>query len=194
MDTKKRGLYVAVEGIDGAGKTLISKRIDEELRQMGIDSIYVREPWLPEIKKFLYQNNLEPEIESMVFAVDRMVLQNSIVNPSLRQGKVVVSDRTVYSSLAYQYVRGVSEEKILFFNRKVVFPELVFLLDVDVDTALSRLKDREFTRFELKPFLEEVRKRYLDLARRYGFIVVDASLSPEEVFRRVFNYILKELR
>lgn len=194
MYAEESGLYVAVEGIDGAGKTLLSKRITKELGQAGIDSVYVREPWLAEIKKFLYNNNLDPEIESMVFAVDRMVLQDSVVKPSLQQGKVVVSDRTVFSSLAYQYVRGVPEEKILFFNRKVVFPNLVFLLDVDVDTALSRLEKRKITRFELRPFLQEVRKRYLDLARRYGFIVVDASLPPEEVFLEVFNFILKKLR
>lgn len=189
----RRGVYIAVEGIDGAGKTLISGMLTRELDRRNYRSLYVREPWLPKIKEFLYADSLDPEVESMVFAVDRMVLQSLVVKPALERGVVVVSDRTVFSSLAYQYVRGVPEEKILFFNRKVVFPDLVFLLDLDVDTALARIRDRRKNRFELKHFLRKVRARYLELSKKHGFIVVDASRSPEEVLEEVLSETLRLL-
>ncbi len=177
--------YIAFEGIDGAGKTLMTRMLSEELRRRGVGFVAVKEPWGRENTRFLYESGPSPLAEAIIFAADRLVLQFTVVRPALEKGLVVVSDRSVYSSLAYQYARGLSEEKILELNSEALYPGTVFLLDITVDEAMRRLNERRLTRFERRDFLEKVRRRYLELAERYGFHVIDASKTPREVLEEV---------
>ncbi len=184
-----RRRYIAIEGIDGAGKTLMSRLLVGELRRRGLRVERVKEPWGRDNTRFLYEAGPSPLAEAIIFAADRLVLQYTVVKPALEDGTVIVSDRSVYSSLAYQYVRGLPEEKILELNSDVLFPGTVILLDIDAEAALARLDGRALTRFERLEFLERVRRRYLELAGRYGFHVVDAARSPPEVFEDVIGVI-----
>jgi len=179
--------YIAFEGIDGAGKTLMTRLLAGWLRERGVEVVSVKEPWLPENRRFLNEADPSPLAEALIFAADRLVLQHSVVRAALERGAVVVSDRSVYSSLAYQCARGLEEGEVLRLNGDAVFPGTVFLLDIPVDEALGRIDDRELTRFERREFLEEVRRRYLSLAERYGFHVVDASKTPPEILEEVVS-------
>uniref|UniRef100_A0A7J3X7Y5 Probable thymidylate kinase n=1 Tax=Thermofilum pendens TaxID=2269 RepID=A0A7J3X7Y5_THEPE len=182
------GLYVAFEGIDGSGKTTHSSILRDYLRAHGYEVVLVREPWVSAIKEFLYKHDVDPDAETYLFAADRIILQKEVVLPSLEQGKLVISDRSVFASLAYQVVRGVDEEFVLAVNRSIRFPDLVILLDLPVEEALRRLSARgQLSRFEELGFIERVRARYLELAETYRdrFAVVDASQPVEEVHRRV---------
>lgn len=182
------GLYLAFEGIDGSGKTTQSGILHNYLRAHGYEVVLVREPWVKAIKEFLYKHDVDPDAETYLFAADRIILQKEVVLPSLEQGKLVISDRSVFASLAYQVARGVDEDFILAVNRSIRFPDLVFLLDLPVEEALRRLSSRgQLTRFEERGFIEKVRMRYLELAETHKdrFAVVDASKPVEEVHRRI---------
>uniref|UniRef100_A0A7C4BAM1 Probable thymidylate kinase n=1 Tax=Thermofilum pendens TaxID=2269 RepID=A0A7C4BAM1_THEPE len=186
------GLYVAFEGIDASGKTTQAGILYDYLRAHGYEVVLVREPWVKAIKEFLYKHDVDPDAETYLFAADRIILQKEVVLPSLEQGKLVISDRSVFASLAYQVARGVDEEFVLAVNRSIRFPDLVFLLDLPVEEAVRRLSSRgQLSRFEERGFMEKVRARYLELAEAYKsrFAVVDASQPVEEVHRRVAEHL-----
>lgn len=199
-DNKSRvdgGLYVALEGIDGSGKTTQAAMLYEKLSAEGFQVVIVREPWVPAIKEFLYKHDLDVEAEVYLFAADRIILQREVVLPSLRAGKIVVSDRSVFASLAYQSSRGADQDFILAVNKSVRFPDVVVLLDLPVEEAMKRLSSRVAqTRFEDPGYMEKVRAKYLRLAEEYPekFIVVDASKPPEEVNREILREIVSIVR
>ncbi len=188
----RKGLYIAIEGISGSGKTLQARRLVDRLRREGYEALYVKEPYVKAIKEFLYKHRVDPDVEAYLFAADRIILQTEVVLPALEEGKVVVSDRSVYSSLAFQVARGVPEEFVLALNRSIRRPDLVILLDLPVSQALERIRDREvLTRFDERSLLERVRARYLELAKTYDFKIIDASMSPDEVAESIWR-IAKE--
>lgn len=195
-DVKMKGLYIAFEGIDGSGKTYHSERIANKLKELGYDIVYVREPWNDNLKNFLYSYNLEPDVETYVFAVDRIMLHKEIVTKALSEGKIVISDRSVYASMAYQSAKGVPLEFILLVNRVIKLPDVVFLLDLPVEVALERIKNRQRTRFEEKEYLKRVREIYLKLPtifKNTTFIIIDASKSIAEVEKEIQKYLVSIL-
>lgn len=192
---KAKGLYIAFEGIDGSGKTYYSQRIYERLKQEGYNVILVKEPYIEAVKEFIHrsQEEIDSDAEAYIFAADRIILQKNVVLPALRRGWIVISDRSIYSSLAFQVVRGLPELFILSLNRSIRFPDKVILLDLPVDTAISRIKatGRTLTRFEEREFLDNVRKRYLEMAKKESdkFIIIDASESKEIVEEKIWRII-----
>jgi len=182
------GVYIVFEGIDGSGKTTQAVLLYEYIRRKGYDAVLVREPWVKAIKDFLYKHDLDPDAEAYLFAADRIILQKEVILPSLEAGKIIISDRSLFASLAYQVARGLPEEFILAINRSIRFPDVVVLLDIPVEEAYRRLKARgETTRFEDPDFMVKVRERYLQLARDYEevFIVIDGRKPVQEVHREV---------
>ncbi len=188
-----RGLYVAFEGIDGVGKTLQTRLVSGELRRRGFSVEVVKEPYHDLIRDFLFRNLLDPITEAMVFAVDRLILQRKVVLPSLEEGKIVISDRSVVSSLVFQTVRGAPLGLVEMMNRGVLTPDVVIILDTDVETALSRIDSREKTRFEYVDLQRKVREAYLEIARERSYYVVDASPPPEYVFNEILSIIERHL-
>ncbi|GEM_PF-61730 len=195
----KGGTYIAFEGIDGSGKTYYSKWLVEELKRRDYDVIYVKEPWVDAIKEFLYKHRIDPDAEVYIFAADRIILQTEEILPALEQNKIVVSDRSIFSSIAYQSARGVSEAFIWGVNRSIKVPEFVIILDVPVDVALKRIEGigRAMTRFEDPEFLERVRRKFLEIAERYAnisrFVVVDNSRPEEVVKKEILDHVLRYL-
>jgi len=199
--TKKliRGLYVAVEGIDGAGKTTICKFLVDKLEKDGYRVKYVVEPYIKAIKEFLYKYPTDPDVETYLFAADRIILQKSIIIPALEQGYIVISDRSIYSNIAYQSVRGLSEEFIVGVNRAIKYPDIVVLLDIDATTAIDRIKKagRRLTKFESIEFLEKVRNKFLQISKRYNnlssFYIVDSNKPLDKVKEKCLQIIIKAL-
>lgn|GEM_PF-147786 len=194
------GLYIALEGIDGCGKTTQASLLHGYLSNKGYSVIVVREPWVPAIKEILYKYNLDVEAEVYLFAADRIILQKEVIIPALSEGKIVVSDRTFYASIAYQSSRGADQGFIRKINKSVKPPDVVFLLDIPVEQAIERLKNRSsLTRFEDPVFMSKVREKYLKLAdeEKDKFIIIDASGTVEDVHRQLVNKvedILKKLK
>jgi len=196
----KGGAYIAFEGIDGCGKTYYAKWTVEELKKRNFDVIYVKEPSQDEIKKLIRRFDMDPDVEVYLFAADRIILQKQVILPALRNNKIVISDRSVYSNVAYQSVRGISEEFIWGINRSLRVPDLVILLDVPAKIAIERIKKekRQLTRFEKLDFLEKVRMKFLRIAKDYAklskFVIVDNTRNIDIVKKEILEKILDFLK
>ncbi len=189
-----RGTLIAFEGIDGSGKTVLSRMLAAELEGAAPGSVrWLREPgdspWGKRIRELARSRESLPVEEQLrLFIEDRRWDVRTNIAPALAAGQTVIMDRYFYSTACYQGARGVNPETILARNRQFA-PEadLVLIVDVDVDTALKRiLRNRDETAplFEKKEFLERVRAHYLRL-QGPPFRVIDGRQPVEEVYAGV---------
>lgn len=192
-------MLIAIEGIDGSGKTTVAKLLVSRLRGMGLDARYTYEPFETPFSKALQQllGRVSPIVEALAMAADRALHVENVIIPWLREGAIVVTDRYVYSSIAYQGARGADIEWVIELNRFAPKPDLGLYLDVDVDTALSRLRGKSggrWSTFERREVLLRAREIYLELVRRGELIYVDARRSVDEVVNEVVRYVIEKLR
>ena len=144
-----KNLYVAIEGVDGSGKSTFLKELVNELNKRGIDFITLREPGHgvigEKIRELLLSNEHEvsSRAEVLLFAANRAQLSNDEIKPALKAGKWVFSDRTVVSSLAYQALgRGLDIKNVQEVNEFAlagIWPNKVILLNLPVDKNFSSL-------------------------------------------------------
>jgi len=206
------GYFITVEGIEGAGKTTIVKRLEKRLQELGHPCISCREPGGTEaaetIRNLLLNAAIPlfPETELLLMEAARTQLMREIVLPSLDAGKIVLLDRHGDSTLAYQgFGRGVEADAILWLNRfaaKGRSPDLTLLLDVEVSTGLARTRKRNSSsaasdRFESETteFLERTRQGFLSIARKepLRFCVVSSDLGEEEAWAQCERAVLERL-
>lgn len=187
-----RGVFIAIEGIDGCGKTTQSKKLVRWLKKKRIKSVYTREPTNGVVgrilKKMARRENVDPKIEALLFAADRLEHLENIILPYLEKGYVVVSDRYVYSSLAYQSVTTRDPQWVREINKYAVKPDLAILLDIEPHVGLGRIKRRK-TKFEREKFLEGVREKYLEIVKDGELKVIDASKSVDEVAEEIVRLV-----
>mgnify|MGYP000353685708 FL=1 len=194
-----KGLYISADGIDGAGKTTFAKELVKLLKMNGFEALYVKEPHIPAIKEFLYKYDIDADAEVYIFATDRMILQKTIVIPALESGKLVVSDRSIYTSIVYQSIRGVDEEFIIGVNRGVKYPDIVFILDIDAELAYNRLKKTRasLTKYESLDFLKEARKLFLEIPKKYSklskFYILDADKDVKTLAKEALTKIKENI-
>lgn len=165
--------YIALEGGDGSGKTTLSAALAARLGAAGDEVVEVREPGgTPlgeQIRQLLLDSgHVDPWAEVLLFAAQRAQLAREIVEPALDRGAWVVSDRTYYSSIAYQgAARGLGEDQVREINEAAlegVEPRFVFVIEVDPGTALARQDRPDRIGSESLEFQEAVRTGYRDLA------------------------------
>jgi len=189
-------MLIAVEGIDGSGKTTVVRFLIEELRKRGYDVVAFKEPTDSEygrrIRQILKERRVSPEEELELFIKDREFdVQNNIL-PALKSGKIVIMDRYYYSTIAYQGALGLDVEMIRKLNEQFPKPDLVIILDVSPETALKRIKaKRRPDRFEDLEYLRKVREIFLSL--KNNIVVVDAERNIEDVKRDVLKVVLEHL-
>ena len=189
-------MLIAVEGIDGSGKTTVVRFLIEELRKRGYDVVAFKEPTDSEygrrIRQILKERKVSPEEELKLFIKDREFdVQNNIL-PALKSGKIVIMDRYYYSTIAYQGALGLDVEMIRKLNEQFPKPDLVIILDVSPETALKRIKaKRRPDRFEDLEYLRKVREIFLSL--KNNVVVVDAERNIEDVKRDVLKVVLEHL-
>jgi len=123
---------------------------------------------------------------ALLFAADRTLLMDTIRKEE-EMNRIVLSDRSFYSSLAYQN----DEDWIAQINQHALEPDLVILLDLEIETALTRCEGTDS--FEEANFLESVRQRYLKLAQQYGFMVVNASNGMNKVHDDIKRIVAPKL-
>lgn len=188
---------IAIEGIDGAGKTTIAEHLREFLSRLGYDCVVFKEPSNSVYGVKIRQSNqrLSADEELRLFILDREIDVKERIFPALQSGKIVIMDRYYYSNVAYQSVRGIDANKIREMNEKFApKPGLVILLDVDVEIALKRVKGRKnLTAFEEAENLEKVRKKFLEIADDRT-VIVNAGDELEKVKKEVENVVLNFLR
>ena len=189
------GLFITLEGGDGSGKTTQASLLREWLESEGRVVVRTREPGGTEVGVLVrdivlhHRGEVSPRAEALLYAADRAHHIATVVRPALERGEVVIQDRYLDSSVAYQgagRVLGRDEIRDLsLWATEGLLPELTVLLDLDPATARTRLADKPFDRLEAErdEFHERVRAEYLALAAAEPerFLVLDASLPAEQI-------------
>jgi dTMP kinase len=196
-----RGVWITLEGGDGSGKTTQAVRLEEWLRSQGREVLRTREPGGSEVGDLIrdivlhHRGDIAPRAEALLYAADRAHHVATVVRPALERGEVVIQDRYLDSSVAYQgagrvldadEVRGLS-----LWAAEGALPDLTVLLDLDPAVARRRLDsaDKPFDRLEAEreEFHQRVREAYLGLAAAEPerFLVVDAAQDPATIAEAV---------
>lgn len=194
------GHYIALEGIEGAGKSTIARYLADHLRSTGRDAVIVREPGGTPPGEgirdlLLHGEHLEPWTEALLFAAQRAQLVAEVVRPALAAGTWVISDRTVYSSLAYQGgARGLGVETVRSVNAAGLlgtWPELVVVLELEPTTGLSRQAVPDRIGAEGVQFQQRVADTFAALAETEPdvFRMVPADRSLAEVVASVIEVV-----
>ncbi len=191
-----RGVFVVLEGGDGSGKSTQAARLVARLRDAGQDVVATREPGATEVGAairalVLGGGAIDPRTEALLIAADRAEHVAGVIRPALERGAVVVSDRLIPSSLAYQGVaRGLGVAEIARLSDWAtggLQPDLVVLLDVPPDLATRRRAGPE-DRMEREPaeFRAMVNKAYRDLAEQFGWTLIDGAAPVEGVAEQLW--------
>lgn len=194
-----RGFFIVFEGVDGGGKSTQIKLLTDYFKDRGYDVEHHMEPTEGEIGSLLWtymrskNRSFNPETEALLFAADR-IEHGKAITKALNEGKVVISDRYLHSSLAYQGAAGVDVDWMKSLNRHALKPGLVVLLDIDPEKSLSRVSDRDKTVFEESEYLKKVRSEYLRYAETGELEVVDALQPIDEVHAEIRKLVEKLLK
>ena len=190
---RERGSLIVIEGIDGAGKTTISRMLVNILNKRGYRAIYTYEPYDTKFVEALksYNEYRSAELDALAYASDRLIHLKTVVLPAMEKGIVVVMDRYYFSSMAYQGAQGAPVNWVREVNRFAIKPDLAIYIDVDPVIGLTRISggERRFAEYEKLDLLKRVRKIYLDLVKAGLLHLVDGMKSVDEVFRSVLSII-----
>ncbi len=195
---KGKGLFICVEGLDGCGKTTQTKLLVRKLRKMGWDAVYTAEPSRGKIGKFIKKYCLHgekrtfPIVEALLFAADRFEHVEREVIPALNEGKIVVSDRYVYSSLAYQGATGLDLKWIEMINEHAIRPDLAIFVDVEPEAVIKRLKPKKSVMENLGT-QRKVREVYVKFVGKGELVRIDGNKSIKEVADDVLKVVLRFL-
>lgn len=203
----KKGIFITFEGPDGSGKTTVSKGVYDKLIANGIDAIYTREPGGIEIAEKIRDIILDPKhttmdakTEALLYAASRRQHLVEKVKPALEQGKVVICDRFVDSSLAYQGCgRHLGIDEIWSINNFAIegfMPVKTIYLDLSAEDGLKRIENREFKDRldqETIQFHHDVQEGYKQIVERFKerMLIVDASKDVETVVNAAYNRVLE---
>lgn len=197
------GVFVSFEGVDGVGKTTQVERLKDYVERLGREAVVTREPGGTELGVALRQlllhgvssddaADIAPRTEALLFAADRAQHVAEVIRPALERGAVVISDRYIDSSLAYQAGgRELTQDEVRqlsLWATSNLLPERTYLLDMDPKTSHERLEHSE-DRMESAGdgFQERTRQAFLDLAAQEPerFKIIDATQPVDEVWNRI---------
>ncbi|MEM9452664.1 MAG: dTMP kinase [Myxococcota bacterium] len=141
-----RGVLLAMEGIDGAGKTTQIRLLEQRLTTCGVPHVVTKEPtdgfWGSKIRESAQTRRMTIDEELAAFINDRREHVQKVIAPALQEGKIVLIDRYYFSTVAYQGARGMNPEEILEKNSFAPSPDVLVILDVDPATGLRRIRER----------------------------------------------------
>lgn len=205
---KKR--FITFEGGDGTGKTTIINKLASELESLGYEILKSREPGGSKISEqirnvILNVDNTEMDYmtEALLYAASRRQHLVEIIKPAINSGKIVICDRYVDSSLAYQgYARGLGISEVYEINNYAIggyFPDLTIYIDIDPEIGISRIKNnnRDMDRLDLEriDFHNQVREGYLKVSKMFPdrIKVVNGNQTIDEIYKEIRGIILEEL-
>lgn len=204
-------MFITFEGPEGSGKTSVANEVARLLLAKGYDVLYTREPGgtpiAEEIRSIILDKKntaLDARAEALLYAASRRQHLVEKVWPALKAGKIVICDRFLDSSLAYQgAARQIGVDNVLninLFATEGTYPDLTLLFDITPEKGLERIainKKREVNRLDLETisFHRSVREAFLDLAKKYRerYVVIDASRSLPEVVSTALETIVTRL-
>jgi len=209
-----KGYFISIEGIDGSGKSTQAKLLYQYLQEQGYRALLTREPGgtdlAEEIRRVILtpgKEELDPMAEILLYAASRAQHVNGLIRPALESGTIVISERFIHSSLAYQgYGLGRDLNLIMEINRLAIgdlWPDLTFLLDATPETSDERVRSRSqvngnaYDRIEMRglSFQERVRAGFLRLAEedRRILVIKTAGKSIETVFEELKELVNRSL-
>ena len=208
MEKRVPGFLIAVEGIDGSGKSTLVRAVADTLGNCGHTVVQTREPGGTPFGKHLrqiLQHGAErpvPEAEFLLFAADRAQHVQTMVIPALSQGNIVISDRMHYSSMAYQgYGRGIDKTMIADVNNWVmqgIEPDLIMYLDVPWQAALQRIQKNRAAlsafESEQQAFFERVVQGFSTMfSAMNNVVVMDGLQMPENISQQAYEAIIRTM-
>ncbi|MFZ5907466.1 MAG: dTMP kinase [Nitrospirota bacterium] len=205
----KKGVFLSFEGIEGTGKSTQARLLFEHLREKGLDAVLTEEPGgtaigrkIREVLLSTDHQEMTPLTELLLYFASRTQHLAQVIIPAINRGAVVITDRFTDSTIAYQgYGRGISLDLLYSLDTiatKGMRPDLTMLLDLDVETGLSRNRETlKADRLELEDieFHKRVRNGFLDLAAQEpGRIkLLDASPDRDEISERIRDLVMDSL-
>ena len=193
------GLFVTFEGVEGAGKTTQIAMLRTYLQQEGYSVCVTREPGgdavAETVRRLLLESEVSPRTELLLFLASRAQNVESVIRPHLAQNGIVLCDRYIDSSIAYQgCARGLGRETVFQLNTFAianVIPHVTFLLDICPSIGLARQMDRNRMEAESLAFHQLVREGFLREAANYPerFCVLDALLSATELHEAITDRV-----
>jgi len=203
-----KGYFITIEGPEGAGKTTVVAKLQQQLESRGFQVVITREPGGIKISEAIRNiildttnTNMDPKTEALLYAAARRQHLVEKIIPALEEGKIVLCDRFIDSSLAYQgYARNLGMEEVFAINDFAInghMPELTLYFDIEPEIGLARInahKNREINRLDLEAldFHHKVRDGYLKLVEKHPerIKMIDASKQVEEVLEDVTKVVL----
>lgn len=213
-----KGLYIALEGIDGSGKTTQAERLEKHFSQKGRDVVLTREPRKEGLIGDLVQKVLHEEMDfpslalQYLFSTDRALNHLQVVEPALKDGKVVISDRSFWSAIPYGILdrtledeSGYKEGEILLVSQSIlsmyhrfIKPDFTFFLRTSPDEAMQRLsgKKESIELYETREKLTKIANWYEWEVKKFKkeFIIVDGEGGVEQVLSDILNKLPKQVR
>lgn len=198
----EKGLFITFEGADGCGKTTQLQLLKKYFEDNGYEVVVTREPGGKGLgEKFReillnYDGDVSDRCEAFLFLADRAQNIDTIVKPAVLSGKIVLCDRHIDSSVAYQgYGRGLDIDRIKNLNSIAtggMLPDLTFVFDIDIETSMKRVgKDKDRMESAGNEFFNRVRNGYLELAKQEPerIRVIEARGSVNKIQQDVINII-----
>jgi dTMP kinase len=190
------GLFIVLEGIDGTGKSTQTRRLGEWFISQGREVVLSREPtdgpWGRKLRESAATGRLSPQDELQYFLNDRRQHVEEKIAPALAAGKVVILDRYYFSTMAYQGARGFDPAEIRRMNEAFApAPDLLLILDLDVDSAHDRIGHRgdSTNEFEKHESLTRCREIFLSLKDEPFARVIDSNAPLDEVSARILRVV-----
>jgi dTMP kinase len=199
-----KGFLISFEGIDGSGKSTQARKLYEFLKEEGYEVSLYRDPGstplAEQIREMIINYTMDPITELLLFESARSSLVWEKIFPDLTNGKIVIVDRFIDSTTAYQgYGREINLGTVSILNHIATRgrkPDLTFILNLPLELALQRLKEQK-TKFEEPNYLKRVRDGYLRIfyfEKERDIRLIDASRSEEEVFEEIKAITLEKLK
>jgi len=196
---RKKGVFICIEGLDASGKTTHAHRLVRNLRRKGFDALYTTEPSRGEIGRFIRKyfydrkRRVPSVVEALLFAVDRVDHVEKEIKPMLERGKIAVSDRYVYSTLAYQGATGLDIKWIEEINRLALPPNLAIYIDVPPEIVVKRIRRKKDV-MERLDTQRKVRAVYMKFVENGKLVSVDGNRRKDEVARDILTVVLSFLK
>jgi len=194
--------YIAIEGIDGSGKTTIANLLYNELSKKYNKIILMKEPYDKDLSKKIkeiilkeHEKNLDyGYLLALLFTADRSI-KNIDLKKYLNDGYIIISDRSIYSSFSYQILyEGIDIEWLKCISKYIIKPDITFVLDIDPKIAMERINSRgkSLTSYENIEFLKKVRENFLKLKEIFpedNIIYINGEEKPEDILNKILNII-----
>ena len=204
-------MFITIEGTEGSGKTTVAKELAKLLKENGHEVVHTREPGGTPISESIRNvildrshTAMDGRTEALLYAASRRQHLVEKIWPALKEGKVVLCDRFLDSSLAYQgYARGLGYDEVLninLFATENTYPDLTLFFVIKPEDGLQRIaknKNREVNRLDLEklPFHQKVYDAFMELTKKFPerFVIIDASKTLPEVIDDAYNAIISRM-